>query len=46
MINLKNSIDKFFDSLADGLGTNTVIFLFILIAIAPLWYQLPQTPME
>ena len=39
-------IDRFFRKLSDALGTNTVIVLFILIAVVPLYFQLPHTVIE
>jgi hypothetical protein len=39
-------IDRFFDAIADALGTNGCITLFAMIAFFPLIFQLPRTPLE
>jgi len=39
-------IDKVFEKIADGLGTNCTIVIFALIAFAPLFFQLPKTVIE
>ena len=35
-------IDKFFNKITEALGTNTAIIAFLLIAFAPLAFQLPD----
>ena len=39
-------IDRFFEKIADGLGTNWAIIVFALIAFVPLYFQLPKTIIE
>ena len=39
-------IDRFFEKVADSLGTNTCTVLFALIAFVPLAYQIPKTVLE
>ncbi len=39
-------IDKAMTLIADSLGTDACIIIFVLIAVVPLWYQLPQTILE
>ena len=43
MKNLNKWIDKICISISDLLGTNFCIFIFILIAFVPLYYQTPTT---
>ena len=39
-------IDRAMTLIADSLGTDACIIIFVLIAVVPLWYQLPQTILE
>ena len=46
MKKISSITDKFFTWIADNLGTDTVIVLFTLIAIVPLFYQTPRNILE
>ncbi len=39
-------IDRFFIRVSDALGTNTAIVCFAMIAIIPLYFQLPHSIIE
>ena len=39
-------IDRFFIKISDALGTNTAIVCFALIAVVPLYFQVPHTVIE
>lgn len=43
---MRHKIDRAFERLADALGTNCAIICFAVIAIVPLFFQLPRTVIE